>query len=221
MSSIKLVHDYWVERYPVRIFVPFAVVIAVAGIAAGGSLPTIRDVVIGCVLAYTLVLVFRIADDLVDLRTDRLRHPGRVLVRASNVTPIVVLALVIAGGDIIIILSQPHPSSRLAVFAAISLFLGCWYLLRARLHAGPLANAHVLLIKYPVISLLTCASWDRLTLHTALPSFGTIYLGLCIYEQLHDHAVRVSRGGTWIFAAEVSLLACISLLMFSTGGALQ
>ncbi len=119
-----------------------------------------------------------------------------------------------------LILWQPHPGTRLAVFSAISLFLGLWYLLRARLRAGPLASAHVLLIKYPVISLLTCASWDRLTLHTALPSFGTIYLGMCIYEQVHDRAVRESRGGTWIFAAEVGLLVCIPLLMFSTGGLL-
>ncbi len=221
MSSIKLIHDYWQERYPVRIFVPFAIVIAAAGIAARGSRPTLSDAVIGCVLAYTIVLVFRIADDLADLRSDRLCHPHRVLVSASSVTPIVVLGLVIAGADVIIILCQPRPIARLVVFAAISSFLGFWYLVRRHLHTGPLANAHVLLIKYPVISLLTCASWDSLTLHTALPSFGTIYLGLCIYEQLHDHAVREARGGSWIFAAEVGLLACIPLLMFSTGGTLQ
>lgn len=221
MSSIKMIHAYWRERYPVSIFVPFAILIAAAGIAAGGSLPTVRDAVTGFVLAYTLVLVFRIADDLADLRNDRLRHPGRVLVRASSVTPIVVLAFGIAGGDILLILSQQRPTIRLAVFAAISLFLVLWYLLRGRLRAGPLASAHVILVKYPVITFLTCASLDHLTLHTALPSFGTIYLGMCLYEQLHDRAVRESRGGTWIFATEVGLLVCIPLLMFSTGGLLR
>ena len=221
MSSIKLIHAYWRERYPVSIFLPFAILIAAAGTAAQGSLPTVREVMIGCVVAYTLVLVFRIGDDLADLRSDRLRHPGRVLVqasRASSVTPIVVLAFAITVGDILLILFQPRPGARLAVFAATSLFLALWYLLRSRLRAGALASAHIVLVKYPVISLLTCASWDRLTLQTALPSFGTIYLGLCIYEQLHDRAVRESRGGTWIFAAEVGLLVCIPLLMFSTGG---
>jgi hypothetical protein len=44
---------------------------------------------------------------------------------------------------------------------------------------------------------------------------------MCIYEQVHDRAVRESRGGTWIFAAEVGLLVCIPLLMFSTGGLLR
>ena len=221
MSSIKLIHAFWRERYPESVFVPFAVLIAAAGIAAQGSLPTVRDAIIGCVLAYTLVLVFRIVDDLADLRNDRLRHPGRVLVQTSSVTPIVVLALVIAAGDIMIILSQPRPGIRLAVFAAISLFLVLWYFLRVRLNAGPLANAHVLLIKYPVISLLTCTSWEPLTLRTAVPSFGTIYLALCIYEQVHDRAVRESRGGTWIFAAEVGLLICIPVLVFSIGGLLR
>jgi hypothetical protein len=221
MSSIKMIHAYWRERYPISIFVPFAILIAAAGIAAGGSLPTVRDAVTGCVIAYTLVFVFRVADDLADLGSDRLRHPGRVLVQASSVTPIVVLALVIAGGDVLLILSQQRPGVRLAVFAAISLFLGLWYHVRARLRASPLASAHFLLIKYPAISLLTFAGWDRLTLHTAFPTLGTIYLGLCIYEQLHDRAVRESRGGTWIFAAEVGLLVCIPLLMFSTGGLLR
>lgn len=221
MSSIKLILAYWRERYPVSVFLPFAILIAAAGVAAGGSLPTVRDALMGCVLAYTLVLVFRIGDDLADLGSDRLRHPHRVLVQAPSVTPIVVLALVIAAGDIMIILWQPRSSTRLTVFAAISLFLVLWYFLRARLRAGPLASAHVILVKYPVVSLLTCASWDRLTLHTALPSFGTIYLGMCIYEQVHDRAVRESRGGTWIFAAEVGLLVCIPLLMFSTGGLLR
>ena len=221
MSSIKVILAYWRERYPVKVFLPFAILIVAAGIAAEGSLPTVRDAVIGCVLGYTLVFVFRIADDLADRGSDGLRHPGRVLVQASSVTPIVVLAFVIAAGDILLILSQQRPGVRLAVFATISLFLVLWYQLRAHLRASPLASAHVVLIKYPAISLLTCASWDRLPLHTAFSALGTIYLGSCIYEQVHDRAVRESHGGTWIFAAEVGLLVCIPLLMFSTGGFLR
>jgi 4-hydroxybenzoate polyprenyltransferase len=221
MSSIKLIYAYWRERYPVNVFLPFAILIAAAGSAAVGSLPTVRGAILGCVLAYTLVLVFRIVDDLADLRSDRLRHPGRVLVRASSVAPIVVVALAIAVADIPIMLSQPRPGTRIAVFGAISLFLGLWYHWRARLGVGPLAGAHVLLLKYPVISLLTCARWDDLTMHTALPSVGAIYLGLCIYEQVHDRAVRESRGAPWIFAAEVGILAGLPLLMLSTGGLLR
>jgi 4-hydroxybenzoate polyprenyltransferase len=221
MSSTKLIYDYWRERYPASVFVPFAILLAAAGAAAGGSLPTVRDAIKSCILAYTLVLVFRIVDDLADLRSDRLRYPGRVLVRASSRTPIVVLALVIAVGDVLMMMSQPRPGARIAVFAAISLFLGLWYHRRARLRAGPLAGAHILLLKYPAISLLTCASWDGLTLHTALPSLGAIYLGLCIYEQVHDRAVRESRGAPWIFAAELGLLAGLPLLAISTGGFLR
>jgi hypothetical protein len=221
MSSIKMIHAYWRERYPVTIFVPFAILIAAAGIAAGGSLPDVRDALISCVLAYTLIFVFRVADDLADLGSDRLRHPGRVLVQASTVTPIVVLASLIAGGDILLILFHERSGVRLAVLAAISLFLGLWYLVRARLRASPLASAHVILVKYPVISLLACANWDHLTLPTALPFLGALYLGMCIYEQLHDRAARKSRGSSWIFAAEVGLLVFIPLLMFSTGGFLR
>ena len=221
MSSIKLIYAYWRERYPVSVFLPFAILIAAAGVAAGGSVPTVRDAMISCVLAYTLVLVFRIADDLADLSSDRLCHPDRVLVQGSSVTPIIVLALAIAAGDILIMLRQPHPGTRIAVLAAISLFLWLWYHSRARLRAGPLVSAHVVLIKYPVISLLTCVSWDKLSQHTALPAFGAIYFGLCIYEQVHDRVVRESRGASWIFAAEVVLLAGLPLLMLSIGGLLR
>lgn len=218
MSSINLICAYWQERYPTRVFVPFAILIAAAGTAAGGSLPTLRGAITGCVLAYTLVMVFRIGDDLADLPSDRLRHPGRVLVQTSIRTSIIVLALVTALGDVLIMLSQPRPGARLAVFAAIWLSLGLWYNRRARLRAGPLAGAHVLLLKYPAIALLACAGWESLTLHTALPALGAIYLGLCVYEQVHDSAVRESRGALWIFAAEVALLAGLPLLALSTGG---
>lgn len=218
MSSTKLICVYWRERYPVSVFLPFAILIAAAGAAAGGALPTLRSAVIGCVLAYTLVLVFRIGDDLADLHTDRLRYPNRVLVQSSSLTPIVVLALAIAAGDILIMLSQTLPGTRIAVFAATSLFLFLWYHVRTRLRAGPLGSAHVVLLKYPVISLLTCANWDHLTLRTALPSAGALYLGLCIYEQVHDRNVRESRGAHWIFAAEMGLLVALPLMMISIGG---
>jgi hypothetical protein len=221
MSSIKLIYAYGRERYPVSVFLPFSILIAAAGAVADGSLPTVRDALTSCVLAYTMVLVFRIFDDLADLPGDRLRHPDRVLVQASSVTPIIVLASLIAAGDILLMLRQPHASPRIAVFFALSLFLALWYGLRVRLHAGPLVSAHVILIKYPVISLLTCVRWDELSQHTALPAFATIYLGLCIYEQVHDRVVRESYGAQWIFAAEVVLLAGLPLLMLSIGGFLK
>ena len=221
MSSIKLIYAYWRERYPISVFLPFSILIAAAGAAAGGRLPNVRQALVGCVLAYTLVLVFRICDDLADLSSDRVRHPGRVLVQVSNVTPIVVLALVIAAGDILVMLRQPQPGARIVIFSAISLFLGFWYRWRARLGAGPLLSAHVVLIKYPVISLLTCVRLDELSQPAALPVFGAIYLGLCIYEQVHDRMVRESYGAKKVFVAEVVLLAGLPLLMLSIGGFLR
>ena len=206
-------------------FVPFAILIAAAGTAAGGSLPTVRDAIKGCILAYTLVLVFRIVDDLADLRSDRLRHPGRVLVKAfkgieSNSDRCACV------GD----RSRRRPDddcpNRALAPALLSLrrfrsSLGFGIYRRARLRAGPLAGAHILLLKYPAISLLTCASWDGLTLHTALPSFGAIYLGLCIYEQVHDRAVRESRGGPVDFRRGVGTPCRPSAAVLSTGGFLR
>lgn len=215
---MKLIYVYWRERYPVSVFVPFAILLAAVGAAAGGSLPTVRGAVIGCILAYTLVLVFRIGDDLADLRYDRLHHPTRVLVQSSSLTPIIFLALVIAAGDIVMMLFQPRPGKRIAVFAALSLFLFLWYQQRTRLRVGPLFSAHVVLLKYPVIALLTSSNWDQLTLRTALPPTAALYLGMCIYEQVHDRTVRETRGANWIFAAEMGLLLVVPLTMLSIGG---
>ena len=53
MSSIKLIYDYWRERYPASVFLPFAILLAAAGAAAGGSLPTVRDAIKAGILAYT------------------------------------------------------------------------------------------------------------------------------------------------------------------------
>ena len=173
---------------------------------------------IGCILAYTLVLVFRIGDDLADLRCDRLHHPNRVLVQSSSLKPIVVFALVIAAGDSVMMLFQPRPGKRIAVFAALSLVLFLWYRQRTPLRAGPLFSAHVVLVKYPVIALLTWSNWDQLTLRTALSSTAALYLGMCIYEQVHDRTVRQTRGANWIFAAEMGLLLVVPLTMLSIGG---
>ena len=53
MSSTKLIYAYWHERYPASVFVPFAILLAAAGAAAGGSLPTVRDAIKAGILAYT------------------------------------------------------------------------------------------------------------------------------------------------------------------------
>ena len=45
MSSTKLIYDYWRKRYPASEFVPFAILLAAAGAAAEGSLPTVPDAI--------------------------------------------------------------------------------------------------------------------------------------------------------------------------------
>jgi hypothetical protein len=220
MSSIKLISDYWHERYPLRIFLPFAILIAAAGMAAGGSWPTVHDAITSCLLAYALVLVFRILDDLADLSHDVAQHPERKLVKATSRAPIVALALAIALGIILLLSSLSHPWIRIAIFVAIWLWLMLWYARRTPLRAGPLAGAHILLLKYPAIALLTSTGWDRMTPYTALPPLTAIYLGLCIYEQIHDDTVRQSRWAAWIFASELGLLFSLPLLPLFTRGIL-
>jgi hypothetical protein len=89
-----------------------------------------------------------------------------VKLKASSRTPIVVLALVIALGDVLMMMSQPRPRARIAVFAAISLFLGFGITGGAPSRGSTRQRAHPT-AQVSCISLLTCASWDGLTFHTA------------------------------------------------------
>ena len=89
MSAIDLVGAYLRERARPRVFVPLAVLLALTGWAlvpvAGFKL---GDLTLAAVQAFTLMLAFRVWDDLEDSRTDRVRHPDRVMVQSRPTRPL-------------------------------------------------------------------------------------------------------------------------------------
>ena len=103
-------------------------------------------------LATTLVIFWRLWDDLEDLPADRERHPYRVLVLARSTTPFVWLTVGLGVGAALLMLVT-RSSWVLLQFGLLCLVTAAWYRLGRRRVHGVLAY-HVVLLKYPAIVLM-------------------------------------------------------------------
>src|SRR5262245_54182614 len=92
--SNNLALAYLAERYRLVVFGPLAVVLALAGalaMAPGTVAPPSVSLIASFLIAFLLVLAFRIWDDLEDLGRDVIEHPDRITVRATRRWPFGVL----------------------------------------------------------------------------------------------------------------------------------
>src|SRR5512140_1560446 len=151
MSIASVARAYLRERYSARRFLPLAMLVAVTGVLASPGIArlSVLDGARGIVIAFLLILVFRIWDDLEDRERDALLHPGRITGRIATVRPLVALASSAAALAATLLLAGPHPMKRLLMLALLTVVLFAWY--RARPSTG-IANAFVVLAKYPVIA---------------------------------------------------------------------
>jgi len=194
MSDTLLVaRRYLSERYTIKRFVPLALIVAGAGVLASPITATAIEDARGALLAYLLVLVFRIWDDLEDRDIDARRHPERITVRIASRAPLAALAVQAAAPALIILISGPQPVQRSVALVILTAALFAWY--RAR-GSSSIANALVVLAKYPVIACVAAPAslWEQRDLSHAAPALLTLYLLLCIHEALDDPILRRSLG---------------------------
>lgn len=201
MSHPEVIRGYLRERYPVRRFVPLALLVSGAGILAspdfarmtleGAAGSWLRAMLI----AYLVILAFRVWDDLEDSEHDAHFHPERITVRVKSATPFLILQLTAAALASLLVLTGPQPGMRLLALLLLGVMLGIWYRTRAALDASPVAGALILLAKYPVIAYVAApALWSALGVAHALPFLLTLYVVLCIHEALDDPILRRSFG---------------------------
>ncbi|MEP6733394.1 MAG: hypothetical protein ABJE10_22310 [bacterium] len=201
MSSVDVMREYLRERYGARRFVPLALILAGVGLLASPDLAretlasNSRTVLRGSVVAYLLVLVFRIWDDLEDRERDTQLHPGRVTGRIATVTPLILLLAVVATLATAVVLTGPQPIMRMMALALLTAIISVWYGARNALTSAPAANALVVLVKYPVLASVTApaALWDHGD-GRAIRILLALYLALCIHEALDDPVLRRSLG---------------------------
>jgi 4-hydroxybenzoate polyprenyltransferase len=217
MSSIELIRAYVVERYPARRFLPLAVVLSVVGVLGGERMPSLWRAIAGIGVAFASVLALRILDDTADLDRDRRNHPGRVTVTAPSLWPLWVLAAVVFCALLVRLAARDPSAEPALLLLGVGLGLVAWYVIRSPLGAGPLVNAHVVHLKYPLIALVAGASGPIALNAPTIAALAALYFGLCIREALDDPQIRGVRASRWVIGVELTLLAGL-LLTLSTGG---
>lgn len=138
-------------------------------------------------LALSLIAQFRLWDDIVDRKRDRIEHPERVLARVGALWPFVA-ACVGLGGINALLLAWGSSPTAVAGYALLCVAIGAWY----RVHAArSVLHVHVLNAKYPAFVLLLVAGppgWAAILAAVAL------YAAICSFELIDDGtATRVAR----------------------------
>jgi hypothetical protein len=189
MSRADALRRYVAERCGGARFVALALVLGAVGTVTSSEWREMTVVVLArsVVVAYLAVLALRIWDDIMDRDADAVRHPGRA-VPTADVGALGALLLAIAAA---LIASGPQAGSRLLLLMVLVLTLAAWYRLRPTGARSALADAHVLMAKYPVIALIAApGAYDSRELLRAMPVLVVLYLLLCAFEWLDDPRLR-------------------------------
>jgi 4-hydroxybenzoate polyprenyltransferase len=169
-----------------------AVLLVVIATVAGRGWSGFSALATDALLALALVVAFRIWDDLVDRDRDRLKHPERVVVRASSTTELRAAGWVLAFGATVVLHLTQGRGSAVLLWAYMAV-LGISYQLRNERTA---ASDRILLLKYGVFTLALIglpAAWTARGLLAATAAF----LAACVYEWWHDAESPVfSFGGS-------------------------
>jgi hypothetical protein len=178
---------------------------------AGGPLPAPETLPRQVLLAASLLLQFRVWDDLADRERDRLRDPARVLTRAPSLAPFHALLGAAAVVAVCLLWAGPGPARRLAVYAVLVLGLALWYGRGRHRWPQPVLGYHVVLAKYPVFVYLLGPAPARPL--PRLLAMLAVYLALCVYEVLHDPDVARVPGARPALRAEAAALVVVSVVL--------
>jgi 4-hydroxybenzoate polyprenyltransferase len=209
-SSVETLWRYLKSRLPARLYLPCAALLVMAGLAGGHS-PNGVELAVSCVLAFTLLLQFRLLDDVSDLPHDRHAHPDRVLVRATSLAPFYVLLLLSGLWNLALIALQIGPGHRLGALLLLNAAYLLWYLLLRKIVTDRVVGYHVVAAKYPVFVYLV--SGDGPNRWSLLLAMGLIFLCFTIYEVLHDRSLDAVPRAEKALRLEICAFAAISALM--------
>jgi len=214
VSSRELIVRYVRERARLSVFVPLALVMAAMGGRTGGQVDRWTGTAhhaLAVFTAFVLVLAFRVWDDVEDRPRDAREHPDRVTVVADSMAPLIEFGLALGALGAVLVVPGPHIVSRLAAIGIAVAVLAVWYRLRPA-STGAVTNAHVVLLKYP---LLAFAAGPASPAPVALVA---LYLALCVYEIVDDPALRASIIARWIAISECALVSAIIATATLLGG---
>ena len=180
---------YLAERFSARLFVPLALVIALAA-SAGDLSAGIFAADAG--FALMLLAQFRSWDDLADRGRDAVSHPDRVIVQAASTAPLVAFSGSLAIANICLAVQRDGSGIAVSVLTALIGILGFWYAWRSVRTAS---GDHLLLSKYPAMVVVVAGARVLTAPLPILTAAIALYAAACVYEVWHDPASPLSIGG--------------------------
>jgi len=209
-SWINKPRQYLKTRFPARLYLPCAAFLVIAGIAGGRTLPP-AGLALSSVLALTLLLQFRLLDDLSDIAHDRHVYPERVLARAASLIPFSVMLCVCILANLALIAVQPGPRHRIIVLLFLNAAAFLWYNGLRSILNGKILRYHIVILKYPLfVFLLSGDSWNRWRLFLTM---AAVYLCFSMYEALHDRDLHTMPRAATSLTLEISALFVVSAFM--------
>jgi hypothetical protein len=216
-SWANMLWQYLITRFPPMVYLPCAVFLVTSGITGGRSISFFR-MFFSFLHALTLLLQFRLWDDISDINRDKKEYPDRIMVQAKTLRPFMILAMVLFAANLFLLAGQPGPPQRFGVFLLLNAAYLLWYnLLRGILH-DRILGYHMVLAKYPVIVFLL--SGDGGKTWTLLLAMAMVFICFALYEALHDRDLNKNCRVVRIRRLEETVFMVISLLMAiqMTGG---
>src|SRR5689334_4301372 len=171
MSSRDLIVRYLRERGRLTALVPLSVLMAATGLASRDSArSTATGFALAALMAFVLLLAFRVWDDVEDRAYDADHHPTRITVIARSVRPLRGFGSALMTVGAMLIATTHSAPPRLCVLGVCAAVLAVWYRSRSPSRRG-LANSHVVLLKYPALAFATAPVSPSLT------ALGALYVG--------------------------------------------
>ncbi len=203
---------YRQSRLPAGLHLSLALFLWTASLVTGWP-ATAASLAVNLVLAGTLVLQFRLWDDLNDVARDRIDHPRRVLCQATSLSHFRLLLAAIFALNVAAI-TLLKPGHFLVAFLILNMALFLWYRVPRTFRLYSFFSYHVVLVKYPVFVYLLgfVAAGDEGA--PRLFAMALVYLCFCVYEVLHDERLRRAAGAVYLLAGEMAALAVVATLMF-------
>ncbi len=163
-------------------------------------------------MAFSLVVQFRLWDDLNDVERDRADHPDRVLCRAARLSHFYISLVVLFAANLLIV-SFAESIESLWVLVALNVAFLVWYRWLRRLFDNAILDYHVVLLKYPIfIVSINAATTTEELIPIGLPS-AIVYLCMCVFEVLDDRRLDIVTGTRTILAIEMAAMLLVSILM--------
>jgi 4-hydroxybenzoate polyprenyltransferase len=169
-----------------------AVLLVVFSTLAGRGWSGATAVVVDAVVALALVAAFRVWDDLVDRERDSVKHPHRVAVTASSITPLWIAAGAL-GVAAAMMLGLAHGTASVVLLVVYAGVLAASY---ARHGSRTAAHDRILLLKYGVFTLVLIGL-PAATSVRGLMAAAAAFAIACVYEWRHDAESPVFSFGSF------------------------